>query len=164
MLNVKVKLEKNQKIYENLRIRRKKFVGKSTGKEYYAYVLKYELKGHEVEVNFKTPDRGGYSVLDIVFDGTKKAYLLVEKLGDEKRPIMGYRAVSFDDDGFMYDCKISPRESTDGSNLLNIIRREDFLNAQSNKILAEAGFEDEDEDDSEEEPEEDLEPVDDDND
>ena len=45
MLNIQTKLLKNQKIYEDLLITRKSFVGSKTGVKYYSYMIKSDLKG-----------------------------------------------------------------------------------------------------------------------
>ena len=133
MLNMKyVKLEKNQKIYENLIITRRKFTASKTQEQYYAYELKYEIKNRKVTVNFSSADKGGYELIDMVYDGAEKVYLLVDS--GESFKFNGYLAVSFDED-MMYSAKISPREATDRANLENILRKEDILERKRREEL-----------------------------
>lgn len=136
------KILKGRQVYENLRLRQRKFVGKETGDEYFVYVLKYDLRGHEQTVTFKTPARGGYSVIKDLFADIKKLYLMRE-VKDDDGMYVSYFCVGFDEDGNMYDFQISPRTSTDASVLRNILRIEDAKEAESRKLVSEAGFEDE---------------------
>lgn len=43
------------------------------GKTYYGYFVSGVIRGRQVKVGIKPPDNGGYTVLDIVFDGAMEA-------------------------------------------------------------------------------------------
>ena len=47
------------------------------GKTYYGYFVSGVIRGRQVKVGIKPPDNGGYTVLDIVFDGAMEADLIV---------------------------------------------------------------------------------------
>ena len=47
------------------------------GKTYFGYFIKGNIRGRDVKIGIKPPDNGGYTVLDIVFDGAMAADLEV---------------------------------------------------------------------------------------
>ena len=47
------------------------------GKTYFGYFIKGNIRGRDVKIEIKPPDNGGYTVLDIVFDGAMSADLEV---------------------------------------------------------------------------------------
>ena len=73
------------------------------------------------------PDKGGYTVLDIVFDGQMEAELIVTpfEIKDVKgKTIKGntYSVRSYDEDGTVYECPIKPARTSDKS-FLNMLLR-----------------------------------------
>ncbi|UKI51950.1 MAG: hypothetical protein L6V79_07320 [Clostridium sp.] len=64
---------------ENNKIKgRKRNFLKATAKEYFFPTsLKGNVRGREVKAGVIPPDKGGYTVLDIVFDGQMEAELIV---------------------------------------------------------------------------------------
>lgn len=108
-LNVK---ETENKIY----IEREKFT--SNGKEYYNYILKGKVRDKDVKVDFAPKDKGGYEVLDLVFDTNSKAELIVseESMTDSAGKTMKYAvytAQTIDEDGIVYACNVKPARDSD---------------------------------------------------
>ena len=73
------------------------------------------------------PDKGGYAVLDIVFDGEMEAELVVNpfEIKDEHGKIIRgntYMVRSCDEDGTVYECPIKPAKASDKS-FLNMLLR-----------------------------------------
>ena len=74
------------------------------------------------------PDKGGYTVLDIVFGNAMEAELLVKpfEIKDDAtgRVITGntYAVCSYDEDGEAYECPIKPARASDKT-LLNMLLR-----------------------------------------
>ena len=89
------------------------------GKTYFGYFVSGEVRGRKVESEVKPPDNGGYTVLDIVFDGTMEADLTVtpfEMKAEDGRIITGntYAVTSVDQDtGEVYSCKVKPARESD---------------------------------------------------
>ena len=100
---------------------------KKNGKEFYTYFIKGQVRGREVRVAVMPPDFGGYTVLDIVFDGANQAELVVSpyEMTDAKGKVLrgvtsGVR--SCDDNGEIYECKIKPVRTSDKDMLSMILR------------------------------------------
>ena len=49
----------------------------SNGKEYFHYFIKGNVRGRDIKAGVMPPDKGGYTVLDIVFDGEMEAELVI---------------------------------------------------------------------------------------
>ena len=96
------------------------------GKSYFSYFIKGQIRGREVRVSLAPPDRGGYSVLDIVFGDSMSAELILKpyEIKDEAsgRVIKGnsYAVRSVDTDGTEYECTVKPFRSSDKA-LLNML-------------------------------------------
>ena len=74
------------------------------GKEYFSYFIKGVVRGKEVRVLITPPDKGGYTVLDIVFGNEMAAELTLTpyEIKDEKGKVMKgntYGVRSVDEDG-----------------------------------------------------------------
>ena len=48
------------------------------GKTYFSYFIKGKIRGKEVKIGVIPPDKGGYTVLDIVFGNAMAAELLIK--------------------------------------------------------------------------------------
>lgn len=97
------------------------------GKEYFSYFIKGVVRGKEVRVLITPPDKGGYTVLDIVFGNEMAAELTLTpyEIKDEKGKVMKgntYGVRSVDEDGQVYECKIKPFRDSDKA-LLNMLVR-----------------------------------------
>lgn len=98
-------------------------------KTYFSYFIKGNIRGKDVRVAVVPPDKGGYTVLDIVF-GDAMAAQLVAKAFEIKDEATGkiiagntYTVQSVDENGKVYECAIKPYRSSDKS-LLNMLLAE----------------------------------------
>lgn len=98
------------------------------GKSYYSYFIKGIIRDKEVRISIMPPDRGGYTVLDIVFGNEMKAELVVKpfEIKDEStgRVITGnsYAVQTIDENGEIYECAVKPYRASDKA-LLNMLVR-----------------------------------------
>ena len=98
------------------------------GKSYYSYFIKGIIRDKEVRISIMPPDRGGYTVLDIVFGNEMKAELVVKpfeiKNESTGRVITGnsYAVQSVDENGEIYECAVKPYRASDKA-LLNMLVR-----------------------------------------
>lgn len=98
------------------------------GKTYFSYFIKGKVRGKEVKVAIVPPDKGGYTVLDIVFGAEMQAELTLTpyEIKDDStgRVIKGntYGVMSVDENGEIYECKIKPYRDSDKT-LLNMLLR-----------------------------------------
>ena len=98
------------------------------GKTYFSYFIKGVVRGKEIRVQVMPPDKGGYTVLDIVFGDAMKAELTVTpfEMKDEAsgRVISGntFGVRSKDENGDIYECKIKPARPSDKSLLTMLLR------------------------------------------
>ena len=98
------------------------------GKSYFTYFIKGVVRGVEVRVAVTPPDKGGYTVLDIVFGKEMKADLVTKpyEIKDDAtgNVIKGntYTVQSVDENGEVYECPIKPFRASDKS-LLSMLMR-----------------------------------------
>ena len=98
------------------------------GKSFFTYFIKGVVRGVEVRVAVTPPDKGGYTVLDIVFGKEMKADLVTKpyEIKDDAtgNVIKGntYTVQSIDENGEVYECPIKPFRASDKS-LLNMLMR-----------------------------------------
>ena len=96
------------------------------GKTYYSYFIKGNIRGRDIRVLIVPPDKGGYTVLDIVFGEAMSAQLMLVpyEIRDEKTGKVSkgnsYAVHSEDEDGTVYECKIKPMRVSDKT-LLNML-------------------------------------------
>lgn len=96
------------------------------GKTYYSYFIKGNIRGRDIRVLIVPPDKGGYTVLDIVFGEEMEAELVLNpyEIKDESsgKVIKGnsYAVRTVDEDGEVYECAIKPFRASDKA-LLNML-------------------------------------------
>ena len=96
------------------------------GKTYYSYFIKGNIRGRDIRVLIVPPDKGGYTVLDIVFGEEIEAELVLNpyEIKDEStgKVIKGnsYAVRTVDEDGEVYECAIKPFRASDKA-LLNML-------------------------------------------
>ena len=96
------------------------------GKTYFSYFIKGTIRGKDVKVAIIPPDKGGYTVLDIVFGNTMAAELMVKpfEIKDDAtgKVISGntFAVQSYDENGDVYECAIKPFRASDKA-LLNML-------------------------------------------
>lgn len=96
---------------------------------YFSYFIRGTVRGKDVKVAVIPPDKGGYTVLDIVFGNENKAdlFLTPYEMKDEatgkiiKGNTYGIRTV--DENGEVYECKVKPFRDSDKT-LLNMLLRQ----------------------------------------
>lgn len=95
-------------------------------KKYFSYFIKGKIRGKDVRVAVIPPDKGGYTVLDIVFGNDMKADLVTNpyEIKDETtgRVIKGntYAVQTKDENGEVYECNVKPFRNSDKT-LLNML-------------------------------------------
>ena len=89
------------------------------GKTYYSYFIKGNIRGRDIRVLIVPPDKGGYTVLDIVFGEEMEAELVLNpyEIKDEGN---SYAVRTVDEDGEVYECAIKPFRASDKT-LLNML-------------------------------------------
>ncbi len=96
------------------------------GKTYFSYFIKGNIRGKDVKVAIIPPDKGGYTVLDIVFGNAMAAELVVKpfEIKDDAtgKVISGntFAVQSYDENGEIYECAIKPFRASDKA-LLNML-------------------------------------------
>ena len=96
------------------------------GKVYYSYFIKGTIRGKDVKVAIIPPDKGGYTVLDIVFGNAMACELAVKpfEIKDDAtgKVISGntFAVQSYDENGEIYECAIKPFRASDKA-LLNML-------------------------------------------
>lgn len=107
-------------------VERESFVG-SDGKQYWAYVLKGQVRGRNVKVDFAPKDKGGYEPLDIVFSIKDNAELIMlnETMTDangKKTKYVSYKVRNEDELGIL-ECGVKPSRDSDKALLTMIINQ-----------------------------------------
>ena len=96
------------------------------GKSYFSYFIRGNVRGKDVRVAIVPPDKGGYTVLDIVFGNAMAAELVIKpfEIKDDAtgKVISGnsYAVKSYDENGVEYECAIKPFRASDKA-LLNML-------------------------------------------
>ncbi len=102
----------------------------SKGKTYFGYFIKGVIRGREVKIGIAPPnkdtDKGGYTVLDLVFGDKDKAELILVpyEIRDDKtgKVVSGnsYLVRTVDENGEVYECPVKPSRTSDKT-LLNML-------------------------------------------
>ena len=104
---------------QNQKVKVERDTYEKNGKTYFSYFIRGNVRGKDVRAAVIPPDRGGYTVLDIVFGDAMEAELVVTpfEMKDETsgRIISGntYAVRSVDENGEVYECKIKASRATD---------------------------------------------------
>ena len=88
------------------------------GKSFYTYFIKGMIRNVNVKIAVTPPDFGGYTVLDIVFEGAKEVKLDVRSFTmkndkGEETVINTFNVVSLDDNGEVYECPVKAKNKSD---------------------------------------------------
>lgn len=124
----KVEMEKTAIEEKELKlfVGRESFVG-TAGKQYWAYVLKGNVRGREVKVNFIPKDIGGYEPLDIVFSikDTAELIMTTETMTDTNGKSMSYVSykVRNEDELGILECGVKPSRDSDKALLIMIVNQ-----------------------------------------
>jgi len=119
-----------------LTVERRMFKG-SDGKDYWAYETKGKVRNRDVKVDFAPKDKGGYEVLDIVFDVSPTAELIItnetmtDSISGRKTKYTSYKVRTTDEFGMDYECNVKPSQDSDKSLLTMLLNQ---LKANSQKV------------------------------
>lgn len=95
------------------------------GRLYFAYMLKGKLRGRDIKVDFSPKDMGGYLPLDLVFDISPKAELLITEVVTEMNGTKSRRTVyevcTVDEEGQIWKCEVKPTRKSDGDLLAMVL-------------------------------------------
>lgn len=95
------------------------------GRLYFAYLLHGKLRNRPVKVDFSPKDKGGYELLDLVFDVSPKAELNISEVVQEMNGVKNRRTVytvnTVDDDGIVWKAEIKPTRASDRDLLAMLI-------------------------------------------
>lgn len=89
------------------------------GRDYFAYKTYGKVRGRDVKVDFSPKDMGGYEPLDILFDISPKAELIMsdEKMTNDKTgettQYTAYKLRVIDEDGEIWECNVKPQRDSD---------------------------------------------------
>lgn len=98
------------------------------GRTFYSYFIKGTIRGKQVKAAVVPPDKGGYTVLDIVFGDEMAADLMIKpfEIKDEStgRVITGnsYAVQTVDEDGEVFECSVKPYRSSDKALLAMLLK------------------------------------------
>ncbi|MBQ8145499.1 MAG: hypothetical protein IJZ04_05305 [Clostridia bacterium] len=112
-----------------LKIEREPYVSKKTGKPGFTYYLKGTVRGREVKAKVVPKDKGGFEVLDIIYDGAIACDLRVEKgeMKNEDGDIVKFETYTvFSKDpttGEEFDLKVKPDKDSDKAKFKFILRQ-----------------------------------------
>jgi hypothetical protein len=110
---------------KNILVERETF--EKNEKTYFSYFIKGNIRGKDVKIAVAPPDKGGYTVLDIVFGDAMQAELKItpfEIKGENGNVISGntYAVFTKDENGEVYECSVKPYRNSDKA-LLNMLAR-----------------------------------------
>lgn len=95
------------------------------GRLYFAYLLRGTLRNRPVKVDFSPKDKGGYELLDLVFDVSPKAELIISEVMQEINGVKNRRSVytvnTVDSDGIIWKSEIKPTRQSDKDMLAMLI-------------------------------------------
>lgn len=96
------------------------------GREYFAYIVRGQVRGRDIKVDFAPKDKGGYEPLDIVFDVAPKAELIMrdEEMKDNDGKVTrytSYKVQTVDENGIVYECGVKPQRDSDKSLLTMLL-------------------------------------------
>ena len=110
------------------KLKQKGFMGRD-GNVYYGYIVDVVLRGRDMKVDFVPKDKGGYEVLELVFNGKKTVDLyvtedtMVDSTGKKTR-FKVYTARSIDENGEIFEINVKPDKDSDKSIIENVLRNQ----------------------------------------
>ena len=95
------------------------------GRLYFAYLLHGKLRNRPVKVDFSPKDKGGYELLDLVFDVSPKAELNISEVVQEMNGVKTRRTVytvnTVDENGQIWKAEVKPTRVSDRDMLAMLI-------------------------------------------
>ena len=88
------------------------------GRLYYAYIVQGLIRGKSKKIDFAPKDKGGYEPLDILFDISPRAELIMteETMKDddgERTHYTAYKVQVVAEDGVVWACDVKPQRNSD---------------------------------------------------
>lgn len=88
------------------------------GRLYYSYKVRGNVRGQEKKADFVPKDMGGYEPLDVLFDISSKAELIMTdevmtNADGSRTEYTAYKAQVTDEDGEIYECGVKPQRDSD---------------------------------------------------
>ena len=95
------------------------------GRLYFAYLLHGKLRNRPVKVDFSPKDKGGYELLDLVFDVSPKAELFItevtQEINGKKQKRTVYTVNTVDENGVIWKAEVKPTRTSDRDTLAMLI-------------------------------------------
>ncbi len=95
------------------------------GRLYFAYLLRGKLRNRSVKVDFSPKDKGGYELLDLVFEVSPKAELFITEVVEERNGVKQKRTVytvnTVDENGQIWKSEVKPTRASDRDMLAMLI-------------------------------------------
>lgn len=120
------KVEKVEEQKTKLFVERESFTG-SDGRTYWNYVLRAKILNKEKNIHFSPKDKGGYSVLELLFELSDKAELVMttstmkDDAGKRTR-YTSYKLVTYDEEEIPYEATVKPTAESDKNLLVMVLR------------------------------------------
>ncbi len=120
-------VEEDKAVPTGLKVYRRPFKSKRTGKVYDSYFTKGKIRGKDVEISLAPPDRKGYELLSIVFGDAKSVdlYSTDGKMRNSEGQYVNYTTYevrAFEGDE-VYSCKVKPENASDKQMLLAVLKK-----------------------------------------
>lgn len=120
------KVEVIKEVKTKMFIERESFIG-SDNKKYWSYFLPVEILKKNKKIRFVPKDRGGYEVIDLLFELSNNAELIITDnvMKDDngrKTRYSSYKIVTYTDAGIALEATVKPLAESD-KNLLTIVLR-----------------------------------------
>ena len=102
------------------------------GRAYYSYLVRGKVRGRDVKIDFEPKDKGGYEPLDIVFDVSPKAELIMKEeeitsdVTGKTNFYTSYKVHTEDENGIPFECGIKPSRDSDKSLLAMLLATVEF--------------------------------------
>ena len=120
------KVEKIEEQKTKLFVERESFTG-SDGRTYWNYVLRAKILNKEKNIHFSPKDKGGYGVLELLFELSDKAELVMttstmkDDAGKRTR-YTSYKLVTYDEEETPYEATVKPTAESDKNLLVMVLR------------------------------------------
>jgi len=97
------------------------------GKTCYSYFVRGTVRGREVKAQLIPQDNGGYVILDIVFDKSDTAELVIGTISitndkGKTETFPSYTVKNIDDSGEVFECPVKAARKSDKTKLAMLLR------------------------------------------
>lgn len=125
-LGLEEKVEKVEEQKTKMFVVRESFTG-SDGKTYWNYVLRAKILNRDKNIHFSPKDKGGYGVLELLFELADKAELVMttSTMKDDagkRTKYTSYKLVTYDENDTPYEATVKPTAESDKNLLVMVLR------------------------------------------